>query len=334
MKHQGVGQKPYSNQARRGASRSFISAPAMEQLCSRGLPIWLSVASLLLLSCVSARAQWTETGPQRNEPPSNTVPVALQDVSIEQRLNEQVPLELEFRDETGQTVKFGDYFGDKPVILSLVYYSCPMLCNQVLNGLTGALTAVKFDLGRDFNVVTVSFDAREKSELGAAKKEKYIEWYKRPGADEGWHFLTGDQQQIDRLSQAVGFRYAYDSRTNQFAHASGIMLLTPQGKVARYFYGIEYAPKDLQLGLVEASESKIGSPVDKLLLYCYHYDPATGRYGPVVVNIVRLGGVATVMGVVALLFILRRRTKTQRIDIYGAQKCDQERFDTDGRVRL
>ena len=235
------------------------------------------------------------------------LPAALRNVGIDQKLNGQVPPELTFRNESGRDVQLREYFGKRPVILALVYYQCPMLCNQVLNGLLGSLKGIQFDAGREFDVLAVSFDPREGPEQARLKKEAYVQRYARPGAAEGWHFLTGEQKSIEALTKAVGFRYYYDAETKQFAHASGIMVLTPEGKLARYFYGIEYPPKDLRLGLVEASASKIGSPVDKLLLYCYHYDPATGKYGPVVVNIIRLGGVLTVIGILALLLFLKRR---------------------------
>ena len=238
----------------------------------------------------------------------NGLPTALREVRIEQRLNEQLPLELQFRDETGRTVQLGEYFNNrKPVILSLVFYKCPMLCNQILSGLMAGLRSQTFDAGKEFDVLTVSFDPRETPELAAEKKQDYIARYNRPGAEKGWHFLTGDAENIRRLTEAVGFHYNYDEKTNQFAHASGIMLLTPEGKLSRYFYGIDYNARDLRLGLVEASNNKIGSAVDQLLLYCYHYDPATGRYGPAVMNIMRAGGVVTVLGIGALLLILRRR---------------------------
>lgn len=236
------------------------------------------------------------------------LPPALREVKIEQRLNEQVPLDLQFRDETGRTVRLSEYInGSKPVILSLVFYKCPMLCNQILTGLLGALRSQSFDVGKEFEVLTVSFDPRETPEIAAEKKQSFIARYNRPGAAAGWHFLTGDQENIRRLTDAVGFRYNYDAKTDQFAHASGIMLMTPGGKLSRYFYGIEYNPRDLRLGLVEASDNRIGSSVDQLLLYCYHYDPATGRYGPIVMNIIRLGGVATVVGIGGLILLLRRR---------------------------
>jgi protein SCO1/2 len=239
----------------------------------------------------------------------NGLPKALSNVGIDQKLNEQLPLALEFRNETGELVKLGDYFGKKPVVLSLVYYQCPMLCNQVLNGMVSAFRVMSFRSGEEFEVVTVSFDNRETSTLAAAKKRTYVDYLpedKRAAATSGWHFLTGDETNIKRLTDAIGFRYHFDEATNQFAHASAIYVATPQGKLARYFYGIEYAPRDLRLGLIEASENKIGSAVDQLLLYCYHYDPATGKYGAVVMNMIRLGGIATLIAMVALFFLLRR----------------------------
>ncbi|MDT5270123.1 MAG: hypothetical protein QOH49_2309 [Acidobacteriota bacterium] len=236
------------------------------------------------------------------------LPAALREVKIEQRLNEQVPLDLQFKDETGRDVRLGEYInGSKPVILSLVFYQCPMLCNQILNGLMASLRAQTFDAGKEFEVLTVSFDPRETPQMAAEKKQSYMQRYNRPGAEKGWHFLTGDQENIRRLTDAVGFQYNYDEKTNQFAHASGIMVMTPGGKLSRYFYGIEYSPRDLRLGLVEASDNRIGSAVDQLLLYCYHYDPATGKYAWVV-NIYRWGGGITVLGICALLLSLRRRS--------------------------
>jgi protein SCO1/2 len=242
------------------------------------------------------------------------LPKALSDVGIDQKLNEQLPLELEFRNESGEAVKLGDYFGKKPVVLSLIFYECPMLCNQVLNGMVSAFRVMSFKPGEEFEVITVSFDSRETPTLAAAKKRTYVSYLpdeKHAGANSGWHFLTGDETNIKRLTDAVGFRYHFDEATNQFAHASAIYVATPQGKLARYFYGIEYAPRDLRLGLIEASENKIGSPVDQLLLYCYHYDPATGKYGAVVMNMIRLGGIATLMAMIALFFLLRRYRAAQ-----------------------
>jgi protein SCO1 len=238
----------------------------------------------------------------------NGLPTALREVKIEQQLNDQLPLELKFKDETGRTVQIGEYFNkSKPVILSLVFYRCPMLCNQILSGLMAGLRSQTFEAGKEFDVLTVSFDPRETPEMALEKKQEYVQRYNRPGAEKGWHFLTGDAENIRRLTEAVGFHYNYDEKTNQFAHASGIMLLTPEGKLSRYFYGIEYNARDLRFGLIEASNNRIGSTVDQLLLFCYHYDPATGRYGPAVMNIMRLGGVITVLGIGALLLMLRRR---------------------------
>ncbi len=223
----------------------------------------------------------------------DALPPNLRDVGLDQRLDEQVPLDLEFRDESNKPVQLGDYFDGKPVILVLAYYRCPMLCTQVLNALVDSLRGISFDAGDQFQVVVVSFDARERFALAAAKKGSYVGSYGRPGTANGWHFLTGQQSAIDELTQAVGFRYAFDKEHDQFAHASGIVVLTPKGKIARYFFGIDYPPRDLRLTLVEASNGKIGSPVDKLLLLCYHYDPSAGKYTAQIMSILRLGGVLT-----------------------------------------
>ncbi len=274
---------------------------------------------LLLFVCLlfpaSAFGQsWGQGPPPRHAPiPSGEKPRDLEEVRIDQRLNEPLPLDAVFQDENGNVVRLGAYFGSKPVVLALVYYSCPMLCNQVLNGMTSGLDVLKaLNIGKEYEVLTVSFDPRETPELARQKKETYIKWYKREGAAEGWHFLTGDQPNIDRLTQAAGFHYKWDEKTAQFIHPSGIMIATPEGKLARYFYGIEYAPKDLRLGLVEASDGKIGSPVDQLLLYCYHYDPASGKYGVVVMNIIRLGGAVTVLAIIAMFIFFRNRTLSTR----------------------
>jgi protein SCO1 len=236
-------------------------------------------------------------------------PAILDQAGLEQKLDEQVPLGLHFRDESGSDVELGRYFRDKPVILSLVYYECPMLCTLVLNGLVSSLRTMSLDVGRDFDVVTVSFDARETPELAAKKKQTYLEQYRRPGAADGWHFLTGDQASIDALAQSVGFQFAFDEKSQQFAHAAGIIVLTPQGRVSRYFYGVEYAPRDLRLGLVEASQNKIGSLVDQILLFCFHYDPLTGRYSALSLNIVRAGGALTVLALVAFIALMLRRDR-------------------------
>ncbi len=244
----------------------------------------------------------------------NGLPKALQQVKIEQKLNEQLPLELAFRNEQGETVHLGDYFGKKPVLLALVYYQCPMLCNQILNGMVTSFKVLNFKAGDEFEVVTVSFDPLETSELARAKKTTYINYLpeaKRVSAAKGWHFLTGDQENIRRLTDAIGFHYYFDAATDQFAHGSAIYVATPPGKLSHYFYGIEYSPKDLRLSLVEASANKIGSPVDQLLLYCYHYDPATGKYGAVIMNMVRLGGVATLLAIGIMFVVMRRRTASR-----------------------
>lgn len=233
----------------------------------------------------------------------------IREVGFEQNLDAQLPLELKFRDETGKTVALGDYFGKRPVVLALVYYDCPMLCTMILNGLTSSLKAVHLDAGVDFDVVAVSFDPRETPELAAGKKQAYVKDYGRKGSEKGWHFLTGDADSITRLTKAAGFKYYWDEELQQFAHGSGVMVATPQGRLARYFYGIEYAPRDLRLGLVEASAGKIGSPVDQMLLYCFHYDPSTGKYGLTIMNVVRLMGSATVLALVAFILVMLRRER-------------------------
>jgi cytochrome c oxidase subunit II len=230
----------------------------------------------------------------------------IRDVRFDQRLDQQVPLHLSFRDERGSAVQLGSYFGKKPVVLALVYYNCPMLCTLVLNGLTEVLIEQKFNVGEEFDVVTVSFDARETAALAQAKKNTYLTRYGRPGADAGWHFLTGDENNIKQLTDAVGFHYRFDPATGQFAHPSGIMILTPQGKIARYFYGIEYPARDLRWGLIEASQEKIGTPVDQILLLCYHYDPKSGKYNSIAMGSMRIGGVLTLIGLSTLVALLWR----------------------------
>jgi protein SCO1/2 len=250
---------------------------------------------LLLLAAVPAFAQSA----------ARQTPAVLRDVGFDQHLNEQVPLDLKFSDETGATVALNDYFGgNKPVILVLAYYRCPMLCTLVLNGLVHGMCGMPFSAGKDFSVLTVSFDPRETSDLAAAKKKSYIADYGRPGAAEGWHFLTGRPEAIEKLTHAVGFRYVYDARQDQFLHTSGILILTPQGRISRYFYGIDFPARDLRLGLVEASANKIGSPTDQVLLYCFHYDPAAGKYSASIVNLVRAGGALTVLALAGMVWLL------------------------------
>jgi len=233
-------------------------------------------------------------------------------IGIDQHLDEQLPLDLVFADERGRQVKLGEYFGDKPVVLTLVYYECPMLCTQVLSGLVRTLRMISFELGRDYEVVTVSFDPRETPELAAAKKAEYAKSLGKPGAETGWHFLTGADDQIGQLAQAVGFRYEFDQRTGQYIHAAGIVVLTPTGVLARYFYGIEFSPKDLRLGLIEAANEQIGNPVDQFLLLCFHYDPASGKYSLAVLKTLRLAGGLTVFAIGLYVLVALRRERRRR----------------------
>ncbi|HEV2234630.1 MAG TPA: SCO family protein [Terriglobia bacterium] len=263
-----------------------------------GVPGAFVFCALVFLAALPARAQNQDQKPK-----------LLRDVGIDQNLNGQIPLQLTFRDETGKTVQLGDYFGQKPVILALVYYECPMLCTQVLNGLLTSLKGIPLDVGKQFNVVTVSFNPNEKPGLAMNKKRVYVGLYGRPGAPEGWHFLTGDEAPIHQLADAVGFHYAYDNAADQYAHATAIMVLTPQGKISRYFYGIDYPSSDLRLSLVEASNNKIGSPVDQILLFCYHYDPTTGKYGLVIANVLRAAAAVTALVLGTIMFLLFRRER-------------------------
>jgi len=263
--------------------------------------------SLALISAVVS-AQGNAPG-VRPDPalPSNQVPTALSKVSFEQRLNEQLPLGLQFKDESGRTVKLGEYFGRKPVVLTFVYYECPMLCTQGLNGLESALRVINESIGNEFDVITVSFDPKETPVLASGKKKAYLERYKRPSAEQGWHFLTGDQASIDALTKAAGFNYSWDEASHQFAHASGIVVATPAGKLSRYFFGIDYSPRDVKLALIESSNEKIGTLAERLLLYCYHYDPATGHYGWVAMRAVRVGGAVTLLALFGFVFVSIRR---------------------------
>jgi protein SCO1/2 len=267
----------------------------------------ISLMSVVLMSAVVS-AQGNAPG-VRPDPamPSNAVPTALSQVSFEQRLNEQLPLDLEFRDESGRTVKLGEYFGRKPVVLTFVYYECPMLCTQVLNGLESSLRVINETVGREFDVVTVSFDPKETPVLAAGKKKAYLERYQRPEAEQGWHFLTGDQTSIDALTKAAGFNYSWDEASHQFAHASGIVVTTPAGKVSRYFFGIDFSPRDVKFALIESSNEKIGTLAERVLLYCYHYDPARGNYGFVAMRAVRIGGGLTLLALAGFVVVSLRR---------------------------
>jgi protein SCO1/2 len=241
--------------------------------------------------------------------PSSQMPGVLVNVSFDQRLDEPLPLDTPFKDEDGREVRLGDYFGRKPVVLAFVYYECPMLCTQVLNGLTTSLTVLDETVGREFDVVAVSFDPRETPVLASGKKKSHLDRYKRPESASGWHFLTGSEASIKSVTAAAGFRYVWDDKTQQFAHPSGIVIVTPEGRVSRYFFGIEYAPRDVKFALMESSAGKIGSAIDRLLLYCYHYDPSTGSYGFVAMGAVRLGGVVTLLALAGFVVLSLRRER-------------------------
>jgi len=265
---------------------------------------WLAAAALaaaLLALPAPAAAQFTD--PTQN---IGVKPELLKEVGIDQKLNDTIPLNLAFRDEHGNPVQLAQFFTGKPVILTLVYYNRPMLCTQVLNALDRSLQTIPLDLGKDYTVVTVSIDPTDTSRVAEAKQAMYTGMYNRPGAQYGWHFLTGQEPQIKQLADAVGFRYAYDADSHQYAHASAIMVLTPEGKISKYFYGVVYPARDLRLGLVDASQEKIGTVADQLLLFCYHYDPHTGKYGLLISRVVQLGGIATVLiGGICLIFLFR-----------------------------
>ncbi len=240
----------------------------------------------------------------------NSRPAALRDVAFDQKLNQQIPLGLTFRDETGKSVVLSRYFGRKPVILNFVYYKCRDLCPLLLDGMVRTLRALSFEIGNQFTVLTVSFDPHDDATLAAAKKRDFVQRYARPGAETGWHFLTGDEAAIEKLTRAVGFRYHYDPQTGEFGHATGIVLITPAGKTSRYYYGIEFSPRDLRLGLIEAAADKIGSPIDQLLLFCYHYDPVTGKYGLLITNVIKLAGGFTVLLLGGFVFVMLRRERS------------------------
>jgi len=274
----------------------------------------ISFSILMLGLIVSASAAQSTPGPMMGgilSPPANQRPPGLQFVGIEQHLNAEVPGNLEFRDELGNTVKLGDYFGHRrPVILNLGYYQCPMLCSELLEGLVGSMKVLTLQLGRDFDVVTLSFDPRETTDMAAAKKRDIMKRYGRANAANGWHFLTGRADQIKILTDAVGFQYQFDPKTGQYAHATAIVLLTPDRHVAEYFYGVEFSPRDLRLGLVQASQGKIGNLTDFVLLYCYHYDPRVGKYGAVIGNVLKIGGIATTLILGTFVFVMYRADRS------------------------
>jgi protein SCO1/2 len=246
--------------------------------------------------------------PTKQTDPAHQMPGVLKDVTFQQQLGEQLPLDAAFKDEAGRDVRLGDYFKTgKPVVFAFVYYECTMLCTQVMNGISSALKVVPFEIGKDFDVVLVSFDPRDTPQAATEKKAAHLQYWSTEKTAGAWHFLTGTEPEIRRVAQAAGFSYAWDARNNQFAHVSGVLVTTPEGRLSRYFYGIEYSPKELRLALVESGKGAIGSKIDELLLYCFHYDPESGRYGVVVMNLIRLGGVVTVALVAGFILLMRRR---------------------------
>jgi len=241
-------------------------------------------------------------------PPSTLKPEQLRDVTFRQRLNERLPLDATFADEYGRPVQLGRYFGtSRPVILAFAYYTCPMLCTQVMNGISSSLRALPFTAGEEFDVVIISFDPRDTPADALEKKQKHLEYWNAEHTSGAWHLLTGDAATIERVTRAAGFTYAWDQVTGQYAHVSGILVATPDGTLARYFYGVEYSPKELRMAMVESGEGRVGSAIDELLLFCYHYDPESGRYGAAVMNLVRLGGVLTLGAMVTFFVLMRRR---------------------------
>ena len=264
---------------------------------------------LVLLACSTTLVLAQDVGNYGKAPeiPRTGLPEALREVGFDQRIGEMLPLDARFLDEQGQSVALADYFGDKPVILSLVYYECPMLCSMVLNGLVRSLRVLKFNVGEEFNMITLSIDPGEGPELAQEKQKSYVGLYKREGAAAGWHFLTGEETEIHRVAESVGFRYVYDSETDEYAHAAGVVVLTPDGTIARYFYGMDYPPRDLRLGLVEAADGKVGNVIDQALLFCYRYDPLAGTYSAVVLNILKIAAAVTLIALAVMFYFLRRR---------------------------
>src|SRR6266851_589962 len=280
------------------------------------------VTTLLLMACaLRAQAVPSNTGPS-----AATMPRALQNVGFEPPLNGPMPLDLPFRDETGRSVQLRDYFGQqKPVVLAFVYYGCPMLCDQVEQGVVGVLRMLTFNPGRDYEVVFVSFDPRETPEMAAEKKKRALAHFRRPETDSGWHFLTGSQESIDAATKAANFRFSFDAKSSLFAHASGVMVLTSDGRISRYFYGVEYPGRDMRLGLVDASAGRIGTPIDHVLLYCYHYDPSSARYSASILKIIRLGGVLTILCIIGGILIFRRREIVAAANLHRPLRGSAER---------
>ena len=266
-------------------------------------------AAVALLAVTAAPAPAPAQGFTGGKAETPQPPPPTKDVGFDQKLGEQVPLNLVFKDQEGRTVRLSDYFGKKPVVLNLVYFDCPMLCGMAIEGLLRSLRALTFDVGKEFDVLTVSFDSREGPELAKAKRTNVLAQYGRSSAEKGWHFLTGDEASIRALTSAVGFRYVWDESQKQFAHATGIVVLTPQGRISRYFFGIEHSTKDLRLGLMDSTSEKIGSLADKMLLMCFHYDPKSGRYTPAITKVLKGGAALTLLGLVSFIVVMLRREK-------------------------
>ena len=243
--------------------------------------------------------------------PASSMPAPLREIGFDQNIGQQLPLDTQVIDESGRAVRLGSYFGARPVILLFAYYSCPMLCTQVINGVASAVGVLSLQPGRDFDVVVISFDPRDTPDTARAKKELFLQRYSAKGAETATHFLTATEPAIERLTKSAGFRYVWDKETQQFAHPTGVIVLTPDGRMARYLFGIEYGPRDLRLALVEASAGTVGSAVDTLLLYCYHYDPMTGRYGVAIMRTLRVAGASTVLALGMFVFVMFRREKRQ-----------------------
>ena len=279
------------------------------------------VLAMAAPAAVSAQNRYPESylryagDPQKRGEAAGRTPPQLREVTFKQRLGEPLPLDARFTDEAGRAVALGDYFKTgRPVVLAFVYYRCPMLCTQVMNGISSALTALPFAPGTDFDVVLVSFDPRDTAADAAEKKRTHLQYWSAEATANAWHFLTGDEPTIRRVTSAAGFTYHWDERQQQFAHVSGLLVVTPEGRLSRYFYGIEYSPKDLRLALVDSGQGRVGSVIDELLLYCFHYDPEAGRYGAVVMNLIRLGGVVTLAVMAGFVLLTRRRGSGTRAE--------------------
>ena len=306
-KEKGARKKEKGPEGTTGAAHSAVVTTRLTVALVLAFCLWP------LALCLPASAQSGPGGMPRQSagPASSETPKQLENVTFEQRLETRLPLDAAFKDEAGRDVTLGDYFGKRPVVLAFVYYSCPMLCTQVLNGVSSAVKAMPFTVGEDFDVVYVSFDHRETPQMAAEKKAAQLEDYHQAATARGWHYLTGTEASIARATSAAGFSYRWDDASGQFAHVSGVLVVTPDGRLSRYFYGVEYSPKELRMALVESGQGLIGSAVDQLLLYCYHYDPAAGRYGLIAMNVVRLGGAVTLVILGGFIWVMRRRERRE-----------------------